>query len=327
MRDFYGWEKNIVSTLSGKGVSLPEGSVPEVFDMISRILIDQGEVSLEAIGSFRKREIDGSNRITFIPSRTIRRQLEESQLTVFTAQREDAALFSDKMPATPAGHSFVETPGGEHDECSSDEVPDEVPVVDLSVEMPVGDDRREVFSATDDPDIISVARREKTKNTNKVRQLFLGGAFIVVFLALLIFALSSKLGSRYKIKESSETGLIVSQVVDPKEVESAKQAAVLASQNHNKMENETGFFDAEIVQEGDNLLDFSEKHYGHSCYWVYIFLENRDKLSSPFNLSAGSVLRIPHLEDSGIVTSDSICMSAALNLAIELLEGKSEGHH
>lgn len=329
MKDFYEWEKNIVSTLSGKGVSLTEGTVQEVFEMISRILIDQGEVSLEAIGSFRKREEDG--RVTFIPSRTIRRQLEESQHSVSLLQQEVEPHYSDESSETSATDCPpAQTPPEESNEPHTSHLSNEMPVMDLPEETPsvriVHEKTNHVINEQSKQDTDWMDKSKKKSASRMLRILLWGGA--IVSLVFLVFVLYSKLGSRYKIKKNSEIEVVAPFVVNTTDAVSAGQTAGQdASENTPKVEGVTGGGGTEIIKKGDNLPDLSRKHYGRSCFWVYIFLENRDELKSPLHLSDGTSLRIPRLEDSGIITSDSACIAAALNLAIELLEGKPGNRH
>lgn len=47
------------------------------------------------------------------------------------------------------------------------------------------------------------------------------------------------------------------------------------------------------VQAGDRLTQLAEKHYGHKVFWVYIYLENKDKIPDPNNVAAGTTLVLP----------------------------------
>ncbi|MDR1632736.1 MAG: hypothetical protein LBR97_07650 [Dysgonamonadaceae bacterium] len=56
-----------------------------------------------------------------------------------------------------------------------------------------------------------------------------------------------------------------------------------------------------------DLPSLAEKHYGNRLFWVYIYEANNDKISSPVNIPAGTVLRMPDLwEDYMVDIRDSL---------------------
>lgn len=53
-----------------------------------------------------------------------------------------------------------------------------------------------------------------------------------------------------------------------------------------------------------NLNSLAQKHYGNKVYWVYIFLDNQDKIKNPNNVIVGTKLRIPPKEQYDVSDSD-----------------------
>ena len=56
----------------------------------------------------------------------------------------------------------------------------------------------------------------------------------------------------------------------------------------------------DTVAPGNFLTVMSRRHYGKPDFWVYIYLENKDKIADPDNLANGLVLVIPPREKYGI---------------------------
>jgi nucleoid-associated protein YgaU len=67
----------------------------------------------------------------------------------------------------------------------------------------------------------------------------------------------------------------------------------------------------DTVRPGRFLATMARRHYGNYKFWVYIYLENRDKIPNPDNLPAGTVLVIPPAEKYGIDASDPASVSRA----------------
>ncbi|MDE6653805.1 MAG: hypothetical protein K2K37_05390, partial [Muribaculaceae bacterium] len=53
-----------------------------------------------------------------------------------------------------------------------------------------------------------------------------------------------------------------------------------------------------------NLNTLALKHYGNKVYWVYIFLDNQDKIKNPNNVIVGTKLRIPPKEQYDVSDTD-----------------------
>lgn len=53
-----------------------------------------------------------------------------------------------------------------------------------------------------------------------------------------------------------------------------------------------------------NLNSLAQKHYGNKVYWVYIFLDNQDKIKNPNNVIVGTKLRIPPKQQYDVSETD-----------------------
>lgn len=91
--------------------------------------------------------------------------------------------------------------------------------------------------------------------------------------------------------------------------------------NSNYEEDERN--DTSESVESIDLPSLAEKKYGNRVFWVYIYVENKDKISSPVNIPRGTVLRIPDLrEDYKVDITDSMEIKKAIDLADRILKQK-----
>lgn len=67
------------------------------------------------------------------------------------------------------------------------------------------------------------------------------------------------------------------------------------------------------------LSTMSVKHYGKPDFWIYIYEENRDKISDPNNVPPGMVLVIPPPEKYGIDAHDKFSIDRARWRTYELM--------
>lgn len=73
------------------------------------------------------------------------------------------------------------------------------------------------------------------------------------------------------------------------------------------------------VRPGYLLHDMAKKHYGNKCFWVYIYEENRSKISNPNRVSPGLELTIPAAEKYGINASSQASINTANVKASKIL--------
>ncbi len=75
----------------------------------------------------------------------------------------------------------------------------------------------------------------------------------------------------------------------------------------------------DVITPNNNLNSLAQKHYGNKVYWVYIFLDNQDKIKNPNNVIVGTKLRIPPKAQYDVSeTDESANIQAALNKQSEI---------
>lgn len=72
------------------------------------------------------------------------------------------------------------------------------------------------------------------------------------------------------------------------------------------------------VEKTSYLSNISRKYYGHYAFWIYIYIENKDKIRNPDNLPVGMTLVIPPAEKYGIDKNNPESIYEAEKKAVEL---------
>lgn len=101
-------------------------------------------------------------------------------------------------------------------------------------------------------------------------------------------------------------------VVQPALVDTLKRDSVLAEISNAVHPQPTV---TDTVRRGVFLTSLSLKHYGHKVFWVYIYQENKNIISNPDNVPAGTVVAIPPAEKYGIDATDTCAINKALSIA------------
>lgn len=73
------------------------------------------------------------------------------------------------------------------------------------------------------------------------------------------------------------------------------------------------------LQMGKTLRLLSLDKYGHREFWIYIYLENKDKISDPNNVPVGTRLKIPAKEKYGINANNPNSVRKAIDRATKEL--------
>lgn len=71
----------------------------------------------------------------------------------------------------------------------------------------------------------------------------------------------------------------------------------------------------DTVRAGNFLTKMARRHYGDSKFWIYIYLENKDKIADPDNLPDGLVVTVPPAAKYGIDAADKESVRKAEQLA------------
>ncbi len=80
----------------------------------------------------------------------------------------------------------------------------------------------------------------------------------------------------------------------------------------------------DTVKRGVFLTNISLRHYGHKAFWVYIYEENKNIISNPDNVAAGTVVVIPPAHKYGIDATDTMAVNMALDIADKIKRDKTK---
>lgn len=65
------------------------------------------------------------------------------------------------------------------------------------------------------------------------------------------------------------------------------------------------------------LTRIAAKHYGRQEFWIYIYLENKDRIDNPNNIPSGTVVVIPPKEKYGIDPNDKASINKANQISFK----------
>ena len=340
MKTLSNFEDTIKTLLGDEGQHLPKGFTTEIFAHLNQLLVKEGNVTLSALGTFLYQEREDSTfKISFMPSSYLRQELnkkeqKQQQAIVSTDPSIDVIQKEETIIQEDLGKSAVE-PEPPNDEIKLiDTTNEKVQQADIGIkknaqlgiwndmeEVPVANRKEEVIKlpiqeapsfahrpprksepsvsrevipepiAPKKPPVYVDAEDEKTFNSKRIW-------YIILILLLLIGLgfgvykyLPTFFGQQSKAKRFMGASIDVFSIPE-------------------------GCIAYETLKDNDTLLGLATKYYGNSCYWVYIFLENKQELKYGSNAIARTSIRIPQLNDYGITDpkeSDSIKKALALS--------------
>ena len=89
---------------------------------------------------------------------------------------------------------------------------------------------------------------------------------------------------------------------------------MLSKKNENLQLDSNGHPLIIRVQENDNLQSLATRHLGDSAFWAYIFMANKEKLTTPNAIKAGMTLYLPDSIYYDINQHDSLSIMKAESL-------------
>lgn len=79
----------------------------------------------------------------------------------------------------------------------------------------------------------------------------------------------------------------------------------------------------DTVQGSNYLSRIARRHYGKDIFWVYIYMENKDKIHDPNNIRPGTVVVVPPAEKYGIDPDSKTSVQDAERLSGKILDKES----
>lgn len=104
--------------------------------------------------------------------------------------------------------------------------------------------------------------------------------------------------------------------IDAEKVEvNAATADSIAAAREAALRSSSTAVVTDTVRAGNFLTKMARRHYGDSKFWIYIYLENKDKIADPDNLPDGLVVTVPPAAKYGIDAADKESVRKAEQLA------------
>lgn len=104
--------------------------------------------------------------------------------------------------------------------------------------------------------------------------------------------------------------------IDAEKVEvNAATADSIAAAREAALRSSSTAVVTDTVRAGNFLTKMARRHYGDSKFWIYIYLENKDKIADPDNLPNGLVVTVPPAAKYGIDAADKESVRKAEQLA------------
>lgn len=139
------------------------------------------------------------------------------------------------------------------------------------------------------------SRKKKRKSGNK--QVF------ILFLVLCILG-----GGYYYLKIYSQEEIVQSPTLD-----NTAQYDILENNDS------TNFLAVIIYRNNISINNISATFYKDEMFWPYIYIENKDVIVNPLNISKDVVLKIPRLSDKILNTNDTASVRITKDLADSIL--------
>lgn len=111
---------------------------------------------------------------------------------------------------------------------------------------------------------------------------------------------------------------MVSQPADTSEIKALTDTLSASQAASPEQENQSGKTVYDTVTPNRYLTTMAVEHYGNKVFWVYIFLDNQDKIKNPNNVVVGTKLRIPPKEQYDVSTDEKANIEAAKRKQTEI---------
>ncbi len=166
--------------------------------------------------------------------------------------------------------------------------------------------------------------KAKKNHINYLKILFFVLLCIVLFL-IVFWTVKSNLDAK---KESIEKDKILNEYISQSENAQIKEDVVVLKDTvvpkdtliQNKEIAEIVEYPIYItIMPGVNLMTLSKKYYGHKAFWVYIFMDNRDVIPNPNNITVGKKIKISSPDPQKINSQSDVCLKKAEELQSKIL--------
>lgn len=344
-----------LAAMTGSSESLCDSFVRELFTLISDALTDGNSVKIKYIGSFTP---TGDGKVEYIPDKDIEAALNrpfeffepvelsddvtEDMLEVtgyVESDHESTPEDDSAYPSMPEVEAVTMTtqPQEAAEESPAEESPVEAgtsPDTDIDTDNNTDTDADANADAETTPEtdriitsLIYPEQPERHSHSHHGRKRFIAGLVTGVLTGLIIGSAATYLllNNRQKnaviIERITHTGNATTDsttmqeavaAVRPDSAETDRKVAPAAKTTPADTER------LDTISHNKFLTTMARKYYGEMIFWVYIYEENKDRLSHPDRISPGTVVRIPDAAKYGIDRDNPQSTADARAKAVEI---------
>lgn len=248
----------------------------QIYNQVSVPLKEGKIVALPELGIFRPmKNADGSYRVSFTISSALRKLLNETKGGEKEAENPELPVapinITKEKIHTPVIESVIEKEREEEKRKEEEENKVEIIAPKQEIKVTRKTTPSHIRSTSKVGDLV-VPQEGKEKNETKLGIIIAAIAAIVVLAFIVWYFMPENRNKKDRAFVSGHGKTESAQVID---------------QSKGSLESH------ELI----DLPSLAERKYGNRIFWVYIYEANRDKISSPVNIPAGTNLRIPNLWD------------------------------
>jgi hypothetical protein len=281
-----------------------EGSIQsQIYDNISVPLKEGKVVTLPDVGIFRPmKNADGSYRVSYTISSALRKLLndtkenetENPEIPEIPVKADDKKTLTLDVESADKEQSVAEKEVVKGKEKKEEKTVISVPKQEIGVSRKTPSYVRNASKVGD----IVIPQEGKENNAAKTRGIIAAAVAAIIVLIFIVWYFmpdsKNKNNDRALVSGNNKTASVIEQLKETTE-----------------------------SYESIDLPSLAERKYGNRIFWVYIYEANRDKISSPVNIPAGTDLRIPNLwEDYKVDVMDSMEIKRAGILSDIMLKQK-----
>ena len=154
----------------------------------------------------------------------------------------------------------------------------------------------------------------------------LTGIAVCALVAYLVYALyiSPKMDSPQVVQNSVIGNSLIVDSDTTKAIKKAQKDSLkkdtISEKEKLEAKKEPAKIVTEVVSSKNYLAQMALRHYGKAVFWVYIYEENKAKISNPNNVSPGLVMVIPPAEKYGIDKTNKASVDKAQAKAYQILK-------
>jgi len=182
---------------------------------------------------------------------------------------------------------------------------------------------------SDSPELIHKDVKSKSESGDKKDWKLLFWILLIIIVAGAVFwTVKSNIDARKDLEEKNE---IFDEFLDDSSQKAVKSDTISEFEKDTLVAQKDTILQTKVLEEkteyplyitihpGERLMTLAEKYYGHKSFWVYIYLDNKDVINNPDDITVGTRVRISRPDSSKMNPDDPECIKKAGALQYQIL--------